>query len=105
MIAETLAGVAIVAAVILTVCLVKALLPGNRVFPGVERLTVLRCSGEAVGLEAAVREVKPGESVYILDAGMTPEARRRARLLSERRGARILAGEPYSKGTEDTDGR
>ena len=104
MIAETIAGAAIVAAVVFAVCLVRAMLPGPRTFPGVERLTVLRGSGDAVGLEAAVRELRPYGTVYILDAGMTPEARYRARLLSERFGARLF-GEHFSEETEDTDGR
>lgn len=105
MLAETLIGVAIVAAVIFTVCVVRALLPGPGRTPGVERLRVLRCSGEAVGLEAAARESGPYERLYILDDGMTPEALRRARILADRRGALIITKDEISEGTRDADGR
>lgn len=103
MVFETLLGVAIVAAVIGVICFVKASLPASAV-SGVERVTVLKCCGEAVGLEEVVRETAPGETVYILDDGMTGEARRRAGILAKRLGARILTRDEIREGIGRADG-
>ena len=95
MIAETVLGVAIAAAVIGVILLVKALLPRDCPVPGVERVTLLRCTGDAAGLEAA------------LDAGMTAEALKRAELLALRYGAELTADTLFFNDTDtgSTDGR
>ncbi len=88
MIAQTLIGAAIAAAVILTAAAVKRSLrlpAGGR---GVELYTLIRAYGGAEGLEAAAGAA-PG-SLIILDCGMEPEARRRAELIAQTRGAAIV---------------
>ena len=100
MIVETLLGVAIAAAVIGVIMLVRALLPRSFPEPDVERLTVLRCTGKAEGLEAALRR-DGGVGTYILDAGLTPEAHWRAELLACRFGAQIMKDFTQEPGDED----
>ena len=105
MLTETVLGAAIAAAVIGIVLLVRAILPKHYPVPGVERLTVLRCTGDAAGLEAAIRQ--PAEAraeTVILDAGMTAEARRRAELLAARYGAALIRDTKETLDTETTDG-
>ncbi len=106
MIVETILGLSLVIVVIGAVALVKSLLPRSCPVPGVERVTVFRCTGDAAGLEAAMRE--PWDSraeIYILDAGMTAEARRRAELLAARYGAEVTKDTRFFADTGSTDGR
>ncbi len=106
MLTETVLGAAIAAAVIGIVLLVRAILPRHYPVPGVERLTVLRCTGDAAGLEAAIREPWDARAeTVILDAGMTAEARRRAELLAARYGAELVRDTKETLDTETTDGR
>ncbi len=106
MLTETILGAAIAAAVIGIVLCIRAILPKSCPTPGVERLTVLRCTGDAAGLEAAVRAPRdPRAETVILDAGMTAEARRRAELLAARYGAEIVRDTKETLHTETTDGR
>ncbi len=108
MIAETVLGVAIAAAVIGVILLVKALLPRDCPVPGVERVTLLRCTGDAAGLEAALREPWDARArICILDAGMTAEALKRAELLALRYGAELTADTLFFNDTDtgSTDGR
>ncbi len=97
MLAETILGLALVFVVIGTVVLVRALLPRSCPVPGVERVTVLRCSGDAAGLEAAIREPWDTKAqIFIVDAGMTAEALKRAEILALRYGAEIRKETPRS---------
>ncbi len=106
MIAETVLGVAIAAAVIGIVLLVRSVLPKSYPVPGVERVTLLRCTGDAAGLEAALREPWDAKAeIRILDAGMTAEALKRAEILALRYGAEITKDTLFSNDTGSTDGR
>lgn len=88
MIAETLMGAAIAAAVIVLVTAVKKSLRLPVGGQGVELYTLIRAYGGAEGLEdAAGRASGP---VIILDCGLEPEARRRAELIAGKRGAALV---------------
>lgn len=87
---ETIMGLSLVIVVIGAILLVRSLLPRSCPVPGVERVTVLRCTGDAAGLEAAMREPWDARAqICIVDAGMTAEALKRAELLALRYGAEI----------------
>ena len=106
MLTETILGTALAAAVIGIILLVRAALPKKFSTPGVRRMTVFRCTGDAAGLEAAMREPWDTKSdIYILDEGMSGEALRRARLLAARYGAEITKELKFTEDTGSTDGR
>lgn len=107
MVIETLLGIAIATGVIGFVLIVDCLV--SRVSfktPGVEKVTVLCCEGEAEGLEGSLRDVCAQRgTVYIFDGGMSPEAVKRARLLALRFGATLTDGEDFTKELRSIHGR
>lgn len=92
MLKETVLAAVLVFAVLALITAVKRRVrpraPGLR---GVEIYTLIRASGGAEGLEEAVR--RAGERVIIADAGLEPEARRRAELLAQRAGGAVVRGD------------
>lgn len=100
---ETFLGIFIVAATVGIACLVRAVLPKTTVTPGVETVTLIRASGDAEGLEQAVRSLRyaPGRLV-IADEGMTGDAARRAQLLSKGTGAVIVRGDKITFRIEES---
>lgn len=90
MVVETLLGIAIAVGVIGIILVLDCLLGRVRVeTPDVACVTVLVCRGQADGLEGRLRDGRAGKSAVILDAGMSPEALKRARLLALRFGAAL----------------
>ena len=106
MLTETILGIALAAAVIGVILLVRSTLPKKFATPGVQPVTVFRCTGDAAGLEAAMREPWGARTdLYILDEGMSGDALRRAQLLAARYGAEITKELKFTEDTGSTDGR
>lgn len=107
MVVETLLGIAIATGIIGVVLIIDVLV--SRVSfmpPGVKRVTILCCEGEAEGLEGALRDaVSRRGAVYILDSGMSPESVRRARLLALRYGVSLMDSGELIKELESLHGR
>lgn len=98
MVVETLLGIAIAVGVIGVILVIDCLLGRVRVqTPDVACVTVLVCRGEAGGLEGRLRDGRAGKAAVILDAGMSPEALSRARLLALRFGATLTDGEALTE--------
>ena len=107
MIIETLFGIAIALGIIGVVLIIDVLVSRvSFVPPGVKRVTILCCEGEAEGLEGALRDaVSLRGTVYILDGGMSPESVKRARLLALKYGAGLLDSQEITKELESLHGR
>lgn len=107
MVVETMLGIALVVGVIGLILVLDCLL--SRVSfptPGVTRVTVLVCEGDAERLEGVLRDARRRcAQVYIFDSGMSPEGSRRARLLALRYGATYTNGKDFTKELESFHGR
>ncbi len=100
---ETLLGIFIVAATLGLCLLVRAVLPKTAVTPETEAVTVIRASGDAAGLEQAVRSLRYAPvRLIIADGGMSPDAARRAELLARRFGAVIMSGDKITFRIEES---
>ena len=104
---ETLVGLALAAGVAGIILVVRALVSRVRfTTPGVRVYTVLRCEGEADGLEGTLRDARGRTGdVYILDAGLSEEGVRRARLLALRFGASFTDEQAFTEELRSVHGR
>ena len=109
LVSQIIVGIVFCVAVATIISMVKTIvLTPVRRHQDVEVLTIIRARGEAEGLEQTVKGIqwlrdsgRMETELFIADAGMDVEARRRAEVLALKDGARICGSDIHLENKEE----